>query len=101
MPDWIKRLRFRLAMRISPYNALAYRLHVRGLDFVSQPDNLAIVECHIEASATNVPVPPLGDRTVFQAVGGSINVDGVTAPEGVTMFDLEDTDLTARNISVE
>ena len=102
----IERLRFRLAMWISPYDALAYRLHVRGLDFVSQPDNLAIVECHIDGAAEMIPLPydkatRTGfTRTVFQSDGGSLDVDGVTAPEGVTMFDLEDTDLDATNLHV-
>jgi len=50
-------LRFRLAMWLSPYDALAYRLHVTGLDFLGEHPGLAIVECHIEPPATDVPTP--------------------------------------------
>ncbi len=57
MSDWIKRLRFRLAMWISPYDALAYRLHVTGLEFIDQRANTAIVECHMSPPALVIPIP--------------------------------------------
>ena len=95
----IERLRFRLAMWLSPYDALAYRLHVRGLDFVEQPPNLAIIECHIGPSE-HVPWSN-GERVAFHSTGGSLTVDGAKVGEGIRPFDLKDTDLSAKNIELQ
>ncbi len=51
--ELINRWRVRIAMWLSPYDALAYRLHVSALDFHTA-QNVGIVECRIEGRIKGV-----------------------------------------------
>ena len=42
-----------------------------------------------------------GKRTLFKSTGGSLTVDGVTVRGDATVFDIEDTELDAKNVELE